>query len=235
MPSGEALKVWFPEMIDAIKFQWHQGMSWDEIIQLCRSMETKWKEIRKERNIKPAKMRCPKCGEKDMVQVELISVRLLFYALKNNDIISAKTFEDFDKRWKKYMKQNNLDGYGRLKKPNIREKEIKHETEFVNLKSIVKDEESKIQLGYAKTSIPEGVRAEYIRNEDYSIIAGIVKVESNSEFYKIEAGVKVTVFYKGDMIPSTQAMRNEINKRLEFLAQKACIGHIKGKFAKIEK
>ena len=34
MAAGDAQRVWFPEMIERLRFQWHQGMSFDAIIDL---------------------------------------------------------------------------------------------------------------------------------------------------------------------------------------------------------
>ena len=114
-------------------------------------------------------------------------------------------------------------------------KEIKHQVEILNLKSTAKDKGTNIVIGLARTSIPIEVRAKYIRDENYSIVIAVIKVESNTEYYSIEAEVKVTIFYEGDMVRSSPAMRNEINNRLEFLAQKVCAEHIKEKFERIEK
>lgn len=114
-------------------------------------------------------------------------------------------------------------------------KEIKHQVEILNLKSTAKDKGTNIVIGLARTSIPIEIRAKYIRDEDYSIVIAVVKVESDAEYYSIEAEVKITIFYEGDMVRSSSAMRNEINNRLEFLAQKVCAEHVKEELVRIEK
>ena len=52
MAAGDAQRVWFPEMIARLRFQWHQGMSFDAIIELRDELDTKLQQIRSERHIR---------------------------------------------------------------------------------------------------------------------------------------------------------------------------------------
>src|SRR5437899_2739508 len=59
MAAGDPQRVWFPEMIARLRFQWHQGMSFDAIIELRDELDTKLQQIRFERHIRSPVFRCP--------------------------------------------------------------------------------------------------------------------------------------------------------------------------------
>ena len=62
MASGDAQRVWFPEMVGRLRSQWHQGMSLDAIVELSGELEAMLQQIRSERSIRSAAFRCSRCG-----------------------------------------------------------------------------------------------------------------------------------------------------------------------------
>jgi hypothetical protein len=104
MAAGDNFKVWFPEMVQIIKDQWHSKLSWDEMGVLCSSMMDYRDELRKEKGIKNAVTLCNKCGNKHELKLVKITIRSLLFALKKNNVIDVVTFEKLDLSWKKHQR-----------------------------------------------------------------------------------------------------------------------------------
>ena len=119
MPSGDAQRVWFPEMLEELKTSWSESMSWDELAGFCARMTEMRKQIREERGIQSPKMRCNQCGGalRPLSDVSGISIRSTLFALKNNGVITDDEFKNLDKSWMKHKKKNGLDAYGRKTTP----------------------------------------------------------------------------------------------------------------------
>ena len=62
MASGDALRVWFPEMLDELERKWSASVSWEELVDFCQVLTEKRKGIRESRGIEPPLTRCPRCG-----------------------------------------------------------------------------------------------------------------------------------------------------------------------------
>jgi len=79
-------------------------------------------------------------------------------------------------------------------------------------------------LAVATTSIPEEVRAKYIRAEGISTVQADVHVEAQGEkkALLLQADVRVKLTYQGDMVRSAPWTRQKIGNRLQELAQKYC-------------
>ena len=118
MPAGDAQRVWFPEMLEELKASWSKTMSWDELSDFCARMSEKSKQIRRERGIMDAMMRCPKCGKRTRSSVSNVSIRSALFALKKDGLLDEADFKQFDKSWIKYKKRNGLDAYGRIADPD---------------------------------------------------------------------------------------------------------------------
>jgi hypothetical protein len=117
MPSGDAQRVWFPEMIEELKTSWSETMSWDEFAELCMRMTERRKQIRKERGIRPPQTRCPRCGKISRADISGVSIRSLLYALRKNGVITDDELKRLDKSWMKHRKENGLDSEGRKATP----------------------------------------------------------------------------------------------------------------------
>jgi len=55
MPSGDAQRVWFPEMLEVLKTAWSSSMSWDELADFCERMTEMRRKMREERGIQSPK------------------------------------------------------------------------------------------------------------------------------------------------------------------------------------
>lgn len=124
MPSGDAQRVWFPEMLDDLRSFWSKDIDWDALADFCERMTEKRKRIRLERGIQPPRtahlppgVRCPKCGQMSGTTSRrdplAVSIRSALFALKKNGFIADDEFDALDKSWMKHRKKNGLNAYGR--------------------------------------------------------------------------------------------------------------------------
>jgi hypothetical protein len=77
MAAGEAQRVLFPELIDWLRSQWYQGMSFDAIVDLCDDVDTMLQRIRSERHIRLPIFRGLLCGHVGERAEPHVSVRLV--------------------------------------------------------------------------------------------------------------------------------------------------------------
>ena len=52
MAAGDAQRVWFPELIERLRSQWHQGMSFNAMVKLRDDLDAMLQQIRCGRNIR---------------------------------------------------------------------------------------------------------------------------------------------------------------------------------------
>jgi hypothetical protein len=110
MPSGDAQRAWFPEMLADLNARWSSDMTWDELAAFCHDMTEKRQRIRDDRSIKPIRMACHECGG-GMVPPP-ISIRSALFALRKLNVIDESEFKKLDREWSKYRKAKDLDAYG---------------------------------------------------------------------------------------------------------------------------
>jgi hypothetical protein len=113
MAAGDAQRVWFPEMIDKLRSHWHQGMSFDAIVELRDDLDTMLRRIRSERRIRPPVFRCSQCGHVGEGSEPHVSVRAMILSLLRFNIAAAEQIHALEKTWAMYRKQNGLDLYGK--------------------------------------------------------------------------------------------------------------------------
>jgi hypothetical protein len=113
MPSGDAQRVWFPEMIEALKAAWSPTTTWAELADLCGSLTELRKRIRQSRGIQAPLTRCPRCGSVSRGDISGVSVRSALFALKKCDVLSEADFKRLDRDWNKHRAAHGLDAYGR--------------------------------------------------------------------------------------------------------------------------
>jgi len=99
MPSGDAQRVWLPEMLEALKTSWSETMSWDELAEFCARMIEIRMQIREERGIQRPKTRCPRCGKVSRSDISGVSIRSALFALGNSDIVTDEELKKLDKSW----------------------------------------------------------------------------------------------------------------------------------------
>lgn len=119
MPSGDAQRVWFPEMLEELKTSWSKTMSWEELAEFCARMTERRKQIRQERGIQAPQTLCPKCGKVSRSDISGVSIRSALFALKNNCVITDDEFKELDTSWMKHKKRNGLDAHGRRTEPKL--------------------------------------------------------------------------------------------------------------------
>lgn len=117
MAAGDAQRVWFPEMLDRLRTQWHQSMSFDAIVELRDDLEAMLQRIRSERRIRPAVFRCPQCGHAGEGAEPHVSVRAMILSLLRFGIGGSEQIHTLEKAWAVYRKQNGLDPYGKGAEP----------------------------------------------------------------------------------------------------------------------
>ncbi len=113
MPSGDAQRVWFPEMIEELTRAWSASMTWEELAELCRRMTEKRRTIRQSRGIVAPRTRCPKCGAISRGEIIGVSVRSALFMLKKLGIVSEDECKALERSWKKHRDATGVDAYGR--------------------------------------------------------------------------------------------------------------------------
>ena len=112
MPSGDAHRQWFAEMIDMLSRQWAPDLSWDELVGLAARLDATPEQIRKDRNIIPPMFTCPKCGVRKRAAISRISVNATILAAGRFGIASESEAKELSRRWKKYRQEQDIDFYG---------------------------------------------------------------------------------------------------------------------------
>jgi hypothetical protein len=113
MPSGDAQKTWFPEMIVRLRSEWHEGMSIPALIGLRDELDEALHRIRVARNIQTPIITCRRCGMTGHAAEPHVSVRALILALARFEIASKDQTRALEKAWAQYRKQHRLDIEGR--------------------------------------------------------------------------------------------------------------------------
>lgn len=113
MPSGDAQRTWFPEMIAVLRRDWDSSMSLTELIALRDQLDAMLQTLRSTRNILTPMFRCPKCGNYGRARPPRVSVRAMLLALSRFEIASAEEVKMIERSWKKYRRDLRLDLYGR--------------------------------------------------------------------------------------------------------------------------
>jgi hypothetical protein len=118
MAAGDAQRVWFPEMLEALARTWSASMTWDELADFCGHMTEQRRALRESRGIEPSRTRCPKCGAISQADIPGVTIRSALFALKKTGAIDDAQFEELDKSWRKHKAKNLLDAYGRRTAPS---------------------------------------------------------------------------------------------------------------------
>jgi hypothetical protein len=114
MPSGDAQRTWFPEMIVRLRAEWHAGMSMPSLIGLRDELDGALQRIRAGRNIQTPIITCSKCGLTGPAAEPHVSVRALILALARFEIASKDQARALEKEWAAYRKQHQLNVEGKV-------------------------------------------------------------------------------------------------------------------------
>jgi len=113
MAAGDAQRVWFPEMIEKLRSQWRQDLSFDAIVELRDELDAMLQQIRSERHIRPPVFKCPKCGYVGEGADPHVSVRAMILSLVRFGIAATDPTYMIEKGWAAYREQKELDLYGK--------------------------------------------------------------------------------------------------------------------------
>jgi hypothetical protein len=116
MPSGDAVRAWFPQMHEELKMRWTPSLAWDECAQLCREMTILRAKIRKKQGIKSPQMICKGCGGVHGMEPLPIGIRSLLFTLRKLSLLDDEQFKKLDAEWKKHQRHHRLDSLGDPKK-----------------------------------------------------------------------------------------------------------------------
>ncbi len=109
MPSGDAQRTWFPEIVARVRAEWREGMSIPALIGLRDELDSMPHRIRAGRNIQTPIITCRKCGMTGHAAEPRVSVRALILALARFEIASRDQTRVLEKEWAAYREQHRLD------------------------------------------------------------------------------------------------------------------------------
>jgi hypothetical protein len=113
MPSGNAQRTWFPEMIMRLRAEWQAGMSMPALIGLRDELDGMLRRIRAGRNIGTPIITCSRCGLTGPAAEPHVSVRAMILALARFEITSKDKTRALEREWAAYRKQHQLDVGGK--------------------------------------------------------------------------------------------------------------------------
>ena len=113
MPSGDAHRTWFPDMVEALRSRWRLDLSFNELIALRDQLDAMLHRIRSELHIRPPVIRCPRCGRVREAAEPDVSVRAVILSLGRFGIAPSEWVKALEKRWATYRKERGLDLYGK--------------------------------------------------------------------------------------------------------------------------
>ncbi len=113
MASGDPLRVWFPEMLDALASTWSPSMSWEELADFCRVMTGRRAAIRAARGIEAPRFWCDRCEKVSRHDIAGVTIRSALFALKKVGKLDADQLAALDRAWRKYRAAHRLDSLGR--------------------------------------------------------------------------------------------------------------------------
>ncbi len=114
MPSGDAQRTWFREMVARLRSDWHEGMSMPALISLRDELDEMLRCIRAGRNIRSPIITCRKCGMTGPAAPPHVSVRALILALSRFEIASKDKTRVLEKEWATYRKNGRLTAEGKV-------------------------------------------------------------------------------------------------------------------------
>jgi len=114
MPSGDAQRTWFPEMVVRLRAEWQAGMSMPALISLRDELEGMLHRIRVGRNIQTPIITCRRCGMTGPAAEPHVSVRALILALSRFEIAPKDETRAMEKAWTAYRKQHRLSIEGKI-------------------------------------------------------------------------------------------------------------------------
>jgi hypothetical protein len=119
MAAGDPQRVWFAQMVERLRDQWHPAMSFDALISLRDDLDAMLQRLRLEGNISSPVFSCRDCGHVGPAATPHVSVRAMVLSLARFGIAPAEQVHTLEKRWAVYRKQHELDLYGKTASPPV--------------------------------------------------------------------------------------------------------------------
>jgi hypothetical protein len=116
MTAGDRSRIWFPEIVDMLRIQWRQDLSWQSVVELRDLLQNMLDEIRQSRGILPPVIRCRWCGHVGPAKPPAISVRAMLISVRRFGIDTIEAIEKREREWERYRRKNKLDLHGRVSK-----------------------------------------------------------------------------------------------------------------------
>ncbi|HEX4750020.1 MAG TPA: hypothetical protein VH302_10805 [Bryobacteraceae bacterium] len=113
MASGDPQRVWFEEMVDALRSKWRPDMSGEAMIRLRDDLDGMLQQIRRKLQISSPLIKCLECGHVGESAPPHVSVRAMILSVIRFDIDDVEATRAAEKAWKAYQKANQLDIYGK--------------------------------------------------------------------------------------------------------------------------
>jgi hypothetical protein len=113
MPSGDRNRVWFPEVIAALRDKWRSDLPVPDVVALRNELQEVLSTLRRLRGVVPPKIRCPSCGVVGSPVEPVISVRAMLMAAHRYGIASSDECDAIATEWERYRKAHKLDLTGK--------------------------------------------------------------------------------------------------------------------------
>ena len=113
MAAGDPQRVWFGQMLERLRDQWHPEMSFGALISLRDDLDAMLQRLRREGNISSPVFKCRDCGYVGPAATPHVSVRAMVLSLARFGIAPAGQIRALEKQWAAYRKQNDLNLYGK--------------------------------------------------------------------------------------------------------------------------
>jgi hypothetical protein len=112
MASGDAQRVWFPDLIAIVRQAGNPAMSMDALLRLRDRLDASLQTLRQTRQLLPAMMWCPHCQARHRAAPPSVSVRATILALGRFTQATAAEVQALEKQWNRYRRQHQLNRDG---------------------------------------------------------------------------------------------------------------------------
>jgi hypothetical protein len=109
--TGDAHRIWFPEMVEHLRLHWRDNLSMPALLSLRDELDDLLGRIRSARHISNPVFKCPACGHIGRGADPHVSVRATILALGRFGVVAREPARALEKAWFAYRKTAGLDLY----------------------------------------------------------------------------------------------------------------------------
>ncbi len=117
MASGDATRVWFPEVAEFLASRWQPDWqaegSWADLIELAADLDAMAQRIRRQGGIQAPMMTCRGCNVRQRSAPPQISVSSMIAAAGRFGLTEQDVATRLRRRWQRYRGKIGLDRHGR--------------------------------------------------------------------------------------------------------------------------